>query len=115
MNENDIYVEYPADIDDQNNLECGFQPTVPGEPTKISSALALFRIARIMSKALDEVYPTAPSYELSLEKIGALNDELGTWLQSLESHHRLQFLQDKPSMNIVGSRSPFLVITSYSS
>lgn len=85
-----------------------------GESTKISSALALFRVSRIMSKVLDEIYPAASSHELSLEKIRNLNDELGTWLQSLVSHHRLQFVQDKPSMNVIGSRSPFLVMSSYS-
>lgn len=110
MNETDIHAEYPADIDDQNISQNGFQSTLPGESTRISSALALFRVSRIMSKVLDEVYPAASSHELSLGKISTLNDELGIWLQSLGSHHRLQFVQDKPSTNVIGSRSPFLVI-----
>lgn len=110
MNESDIEAEYPSDIDDENVSEKGFQSTLPGESTRLSSALALFRVARILSKVLDEVYPSTSSHELSLQKIGALNDELGVWLQSLAPHHRLQFVQDKPSTNVVGSRSPLLVL-----
>lgn len=110
MNESDIEAEYPLDIDDENVSERGFQSTLPGESTRVSSALALFRVARILSKVLDEVYPSTSSHELSLQKIGALNDELGVWLQSLAPHHRLQFVQDKPSTNVVGSRSPLLVM-----
>lgn len=110
MSESDIEAEYPSDIDDENISERGFQSTLPGEYTRLSSALALFRVARILSKVLDEVYPSISSHELSLQKIGALNDELGVWLQSLAPHHRLQFVHDKPSTNVVGSRSPLLVL-----
>ncbi|MCJ1462127.1 hypothetical protein MMC07_000727 [Pseudocyphellaria aurata] len=108
INEGDIEAEYPLDVDDENVSERGFQSTLPGESTRVSSALALFRVARILSKVLDEIYPSTLSHELSLQKIGALNDELGVWLQSLAPHHRLQFVQDKPSTNVVGSRSPLL-------
>lgn len=109
MKESDIEAEYPSDIDDENISEKGFQSNLPGESTRISSALALFRVARILSKVLDEVYPSISYHELSLQKIGALNDELGVWLQSLAPQHRLQFVHDKPSTNVVGSRSPLLV------
>lgn len=110
MNESYIHVEYPLDVDDENVSEQGFQSTLSGEPTRLSSALALFRVARILSKVLDEVYPARCSHELSLEKINALNEELGVWLQSLAPQHRLKFVQEKPSTDIVGSRSPFLVL-----
>ena len=109
LNESDIYAEYPADIDDENVSERGFQSTLPGESTRVSSALALFRIARIMSKVLEENYPAASTHDLSLQKIAALNDELDVWLGSLAPHLRLHFIQDKPSTNVVGSRSPLLV------
>lgn len=109
LNENDIYAEYPADVDDENVSERGFQSTLPGEPTRVSSALALFRVARIMSKVLKENYPAAPSHDMSLQRIIALNDELDLWLGSLAPHLRLHFVQDKPSTNIAGSRSPLLV------
>lgn len=109
MNESDIHTEYPADVDDENISERGFQSTLPGEPTRVSSALALFRVSRIMSKVLEQNYPGAPSHDLSLQNIIALNDELDIWLGSLASHLRLNFVQDKPSTDVVGSRSPLLV------
>lgn len=109
LNESDIHAEYPADVDDENVSEQGFQSTLPGESTRVSSALALFRVARIMSKVLDVAYPAASTYDLSLQKVIALNDELDVWLESLAPHLRLQFVQDKPSSNVVGSRSPLLV------
>lgn len=109
LSEGDIHAEYPADVDDENISEQGFQPTLPGESTRISSALALFRLARVMSKVLDENYPAASSHDLSLQKINVLNDELDIWQGCLAPHLRLQFVQDKPSTNVVGSRSPLLV------
>ena len=65
LKECDIHADYPVDIDDENVSECGFQSTLPGEPTRLSSALALFGAARIMSKVLDEVYPAASSHEIT--------------------------------------------------
>ena len=112
LNDTDIHAEYPADVDDENVSEQGFQPTLPGESTRVSSALALFRLTRIMSKVLDENYPAALSHDLSLQKLGALNDELDIWLGSLPAHLHLHFVQDKPSTNVVGSRSPLIVRTS---
>lgn len=110
INESHVHVEYPSDIDDENLSEQGFLSTLSGEPTRLSSALALFRVARILSKVLDEVYPARCSHELSLERTNALNEELGVWLQSLAPQHRLKFVQEKPSTDVVGSRSPLLVI-----
>ncbi|KAL8712723.1 MAG: hypothetical protein Q9225_006892 [Loekoesia sp. 1 TL-2023] len=106
--ENDIHTEYPVDIDDENISERGFQTTLPGEPTRLSSALALSQGSRILARVLDEMYPPSLSYDLSLQKIGALNNELDVWLSSLPAHLRLQFVQDKPSTKVVASRSPFL-------
>ncbi|KAI4251252.1 MAG: hypothetical protein LQ352_004963 [Teloschistes flavicans] len=108
LKEEDIHTEYPSDIDDENVSERGFQPTLPGESTRLSSALALFRGSRILAKVLEEIYPASLSYELSLQKIGGLSDELDMWLESLPQHLRLQFVQDKPSTQVVGSRSPLL-------
>ena len=109
LKEDDIHAEYPANINDKNVSERGFQSTLPDESTRASSALALFRLARILSRVLDENYPTASSHDLSLQKINALDDELNVWLKGLPPHLRLQFVQDKPSTNVIGSRSPFLV------
>ncbi|CAO1597666.1 DNA-binding transcription factor cat8 [Xanthoria calcicola] len=108
LQEEDIHTEYPVDIDDENVSERGFQPTLPGESTRLASALALFRGSRILAKVLEELYPASTSDDLSIQKIGSLNEELNAWLSSLPSHLRLQFAQDKPSTKIIGSRSPFL-------
>ena len=109
LKECDIYAEYPADIDDENVSERGFQSTLPGESTRLSSALALFGATRIMSKVLDEIYPAASSHDLSFQRIAGLSNELDNWQISLPPHLRLQFVQDKPSTNFIGSRSPLLV------
>ena len=109
MKDDDIHTEYPADVDDENLSERGFQSASPGEATKLCSALALFRLSCIMSHILSEVYPTATSHETSLQKIAALSDELDEWRDDLASHLRLQFVQDKPSTKVVSSRSPLLV------
>ncbi len=109
IRDDDIHVEYPADVDDENVTERGLQPARPGESTKLSSALALFRAASIMSKVLSEIYPADAFHETSLQRIGALSDELDAWNVELPPHLRLEFIQDKPSTNVVSSRSPLLV------
>lgn len=105
----DIETEEPSDVDDENVTERGFQPSLPGESTKLSSALALFRVSRILAKVLNEIYPSTASHVLSLQKIGALSDELDAWKDGLAQHLRLEFVQDKPSTNVISSRSPLLV------
>lgn len=109
LKECDICAEYPADIDDENVSERGFQSALPGESTRLSGALALFGAARILSKVLDEIYPAASSHDLSFQRIAGLSDELDNWQNSLPQHLRLQFVQDKPSTNVISSRSPLLV------
>jgi hypothetical protein len=109
MKDADILCEYPVDADDDYVTEQGFLQTLPGESTKVSSAIALFRASRILARVLCELYPAAPSHELSLKTIGALADELDVWSSNLPAHLRLHFAQDKPSTNVTGSRSPILV------
>jgi hypothetical protein len=109
LKEEDIHCEYPSDTDDEYVTEKGFQPTLPGEYTKISSALALIRVSRILSKVLDQNYPAATTHELSLQSILALDSELSAWSENLPTHLKLTFVQDKPSTDITGSRSALLV------
>lgn len=104
----DVHCEFPTDADDEYVTERGFQPTLPGESTRLSSALALFRAALILSKVLEEVFPAKTSYDLSLKKLSDLSDELDGWNSSLAPHLRLQFVQDKPSTGTINSRSPIL-------
>ena len=105
----DVSTDYPKDIDDENITHQGLSPTLPGELTKISSALALFKGSRILARTLEELYPASTAYQLSLKKLRALSDELDQWSQSLPCHLRLQFLNDKPSTGVVSCRSPLLV------
>jgi hypothetical protein len=110
LKEDDIQTEYPSDTDDEYVTEKGFQPTLPGEYTRLSSALALFRATRILARVLDEVYPATTPHELSLHQLGALGHELDSWYEDLPPHLRLNFAQDKPSTDVTGSRSPLLAI-----
>ncbi|KAG6359610.1 hypothetical protein INS49_013132 [Diaporthe citri] len=113
IKEEDAHAEYPSDTDDEYVTEKGFQPTLPGEYTKLSSALALFRAARIMAKVLEKLYPAATSYDLSLQQMSALEAELDNWSENLPQHLKLTFRQDKPSTDVTGSRSPLLSLTYY--
>ncbi|SMY19854.1 unnamed protein product [Zymoseptoria tritici ST99CH_1A5] len=111
LKDDDISCEFPVDADDEYVTDRGFQPTLPGESTKLSSALALFRASQILSKVLEEVYPAKTSYELSFRKLSELSDELDAWSTALPPHLRLQFTQDKPSTGTISSRSPLLSLT----
>lgn len=109
LREDDISTDYPADVDDENLNTQGFSPSLPGELTKISSALALFKAARILSKTLEHLYPAKASYQLSMSKLHALSDELDQWSEELPEHLRLRFCNDKPATNLISCRSPILV------
>jgi hypothetical protein len=109
MKEEDIHCEFPVDADDEYVTEKGFLPTLPGEFTKLSSALALFKASRILARVLKENYPAATSHEISFRRLSALSDELDEWCNTLAPHLRLQFIQDKPSTHVISSRSPLLV------
>ena len=111
LRDNDITAEYPADVDDENIGPQGISPSLPGELTKISSSLALIRITRILSKTLEHLYPAKASYQLSLNKLHSLSDELDQWSEELPEHLRLRFCNDKPATNLITCRSPILVCT----
>ncbi|KAI4671146.1 uncharacterized protein J4E88_009178 [Alternaria novae-zelandiae] len=108
IREEDVHCEYPVDADDEYVTEKGFLPTLPGEYTKLSSALALFRLSRILSKVLTDLYPGSASHDISFRTIASLSDELEDWQANLAPHLKLTFAQDKPSTNVTSSRSPVL-------
>lgn len=114
LRDEDIDCEYPVDADDENVTAKGFRPGNPGESTRLSSALALFRGARILSKVLAQEYSATASRALSLQTISALDEELETWSNNLAPHLRLEFVQDKPATLTISSRCPFLVMRSSS-
>ena len=109
LKDDDIHAEYPCDTDDEYVTEKGFQPTVPGEFTKISSALALIRVSRILSKVLEQNYPSVAIHDLSLQSFEALETDLNDWSDTLPQNLKLTFVQDKPSTDVTGSRSALLV------
>lgn len=114
IKEDDVHTEYPNDVDDEYVTEKGFLPTLPGESTRLSGALALFRASRILAKVLEKNYPAATSHDLSLQQMSGLEAELDDWFSNLPQHLKLTFKQDKPSTDITGSRSPILVCTHHS-
>jgi hypothetical protein len=113
LRESDIEIEYPVDIDDENVTESGFLPTLPGESTRISSALALFGASRILNKALEDLYPSKAGYDVHVAKLRSVAGQLDEWLHALPAHLRLEFSQDKPSTNVTSSRSPLLSLVYY--
>jgi hypothetical protein len=113
LKEEDLHTEFPSDTDDEYVTEKGFQPSLPGEATRLSNALALFRGARILGKVLEKIYPSATSHDLSLQQMSALGTELDDWYEKLPQHLKLTFKQDKPSTDITGSRSPILALAYY--
>ncbi|ENI09441.1 hypothetical protein COCC4DRAFT_160202 [Bipolaris maydis ATCC 48331] len=108
IREEDVHCEYPVDADDEYVTKKGFLPTLPGEYTKLSSALALFRLSRILSRVLMELYPGSASHDISFRTMAMLADELEDWQSNLAPHLKLTFAQDKPSTNVTSSRSPIL-------
>ncbi|KAL5042517.1 hypothetical protein BDW71DRAFT_189833 [Aspergillus fruticulosus] len=113
IREEHIHAEYPEDIDDENVTETGFLPTLPGESTRISSALALFSASRILNSALETIYPSDGGYEIPLSKMRSVTEQLDKWVKGLPAHLRLEFTQDKPSTNVISSRSPLLSVMYY--
>ncbi|KAL7276243.1 DNA-binding transcription factor cat8 [Rhizina undulata] len=108
--EADVDAEYPSDIDDEYISEKGFLPTLPGDSTKISSALALFRSSRILAKVLENVYSSALSHDQSYNKLKELEEEVDAWKNGLAPHLRLEFVNGSPATNVVHSRSPLLIL-----
>lgn len=114
LSEDDVDTEYPSDIDDEYVSEKGFLPTLPGDSTKISSALALFRSSRVLARVLDVVYPhggarEGGARELTYRRLKGLEEELEVWMKGLAPHLRLEFVNGVPGTNVVHSRSPLLV------
>ena len=109
VSESDVDCEYPLDIDDEYITDESFRQSPSGELTKMSSALALFKGARILGAVLDQLYLAPSTYELSFRTIHKLGEDLDDWSNSLPQTLRLAFTQEKPSTNIISSRCPFLV------
>lgn len=113
LREEDIRTEYPEDVDDENITETGFLPTLPGESTRLSSAIALFAASRILNTVLHDLYSSESEYDVYVSKLRAASNQLDEWAQNLPPHLRLEFAQDKPATNVTSSRSPLLSLVYY--
>ncbi|KAL9059710.1 MAG: hypothetical protein Q9162_001011 [Coniocarpon cinnabarinum] len=100
-----------VDVDDEYISEQGIQPLLPGEYTKLSSALCIFTGARILSKVLTELYPSHATYEISMTTVSHLQEELDAWTDTLPRHLQMQFTDEKPSTHVISSRCPLLSLT----
>ena len=108
LHDQDCQCEAPIDVDDEYISDHGIQPVLPGEASKLSTALSLFGLSRIMAKVQGELYSTQATYDLSFNSISSLENELNAWCNSLPSHLRLQYMGEKPSTTVTSSRSPLL-------
>lgn len=113
IRDSDIETEYPTAIDDEYVEESRYLPTLPGETSKLSNALALFDATRILSKVLRKLYPANTNQDLSLQDMAALESELDQWSEKLPQHLKLTFIADKPSVRVTGDRSALLSLAYY--
>lgn len=105
----DIETEYPSDVDDEYISEQGFLQTLSGDSTKISSALALFRLSRVLRHVLDVEYSNTATHDISYIKIHELEEELERWKTGLAPHLRMEFVNGSPGTNHIHRSSPLLV------
>lgn len=113
IQDSDIETEYPTAIDDEYVEESRYLPTLPGETSKLSNALALFDATRILSKVLRKLYPANTNQDLSLQDMATLESELDQWSEKLPQHLKLTFIADKPSVRVTGDRSALLSLAYY--
>ncbi|OJJ07752.1 hypothetical protein ASPVEDRAFT_877887 [Aspergillus versicolor CBS 583.65] len=113
LHEKDIRTEYPKDIDEQNVTETGFLPTLPGESTRISSALALFAASRILNCVLDDIYPFKGGYSIQLAKVCTIGESLDKWVKNLPANLCVVFSEGKPTNTTTCNWSPALSIVYY--
>lgn len=113
LQDSDIECEYPTAIDDEYVEELRFLPTLPGETSKLSNALALFDATRILSRVLRKLYPAKVNQDLSLQDMASLESELNQWSEKLPQHLKLTFIADKPSVRVTGDRSALLSLAYY--
>ena len=92
LRDQDIDVDYPNDLDDDflDSEELGLRPL--GEVTEMSAALAIWRIARILSLILEELCTSNRQrfYSNALD----LDEKLDSWRQNLPRHLRFEITSE---------------------
>lgn len=72
-------------------------PRMVSCPLSLENALAspvlllYLGLPRMLSKALEQLFPTKSGYDISVAKLHAVARELDEWLQNLPAHLRLEF------------------------
>jgi hypothetical protein len=102
----EVQCEYPFDIEELVGKQSHLPP---GESTKTSSSLALFKLARVLSKVLEDLYAVKTGQSLLFKTVASLQDALDAWSSGLAPHLRLHFEKDRPSADTIHSRAPILV------
>ncbi|EXA30573.1 hypothetical protein FOVG_18060 [Fusarium oxysporum f. sp. pisi HDV247] len=107
LKDTEITIDYPGDIDGEHITQHGYLNTPSWKPSRISCALALFRAARVLAKALDERYSDVD--EFISKRMTAIEGELDAWLIQIPRHLELEFIQDKCPQDVENSR-PWLLV-----
>ncbi|KNB18362.1 hypothetical protein FOXG_16043 [Fusarium oxysporum f. sp. lycopersici 4287] len=92
LKDTEIKIDYPGDIDGEYITEHGYLNTPSWKPSRISCALALFRAARVLAKALNERYYDVN--EFTSERMTAIEGELDAWLIQIPRHLELDFTKE---------------------
>jgi len=108
LDDQQIDTEFPADLDDDYVTEMGFLPTPPGNFSMMSAALANFRLAKIISRLLSQVYSPA---KVSLATIRAIESELNDWRNGLPSYLRVDLPNCVPSSTTFHTHAPMLLLS----
>jgi hypothetical protein len=93
--------------DDDYVTEMGFLPTPPGNFSIMSSALAIFRLSKVLSRLLGQVY--APQ-RVSLSTIQSIENELNDWRNSLPGYLRVDLHNCIPSSSNFHSHASMLLL-----
>lgn len=88
----------------------GFLPTPPGNFSIMSSALALFRACKILSRLLTQVY--SPS-RVSLNTIQTIAGDLTDWRNGLPSYLRVDLPNCAPTSSNFHSHASMLLLVYY--
>ena len=118
LDDRQIDTEFPADTyssylfladvsDDDFITEMGFLPTPPGNFSMMSAALALYRVSKILSRLLNDVY--SPQ-RVSMNTIQAIETELNDWRNGLPTYLRVDLQNCVPSSTNFHSQAPMLLL-----
>ncbi|KAK9241312.1 fungal-specific transcription factor domain-containing protein [Lipomyces kononenkoae] len=112
LRDDDVECSYPCDVDDEFLTEKAFLRAPPGNYTKLSAAIALWKVSRVLSKILCMLYSCTPSRTRSYKILFELEDELEVWRRELPPHLKFDIINGSPqgSASALHTRAPFLLL-----